>query len=337
MSIMEGTSPETGEGFFAALVKNLAKSLDMAAAWVTEYASDFQNLQTLAFWFDGRWVEGPEGGVKGTPCQVVINKGEVVFIAEEVAGEFPDDPDLVKLGLDEVAQLPPDLQAELLRVRQEGEFEPVGSAKTRKVDVRVIAATHRDLKSEVAAGRFREDLYFRLSVFPLRLPPLRERGEDVVLLAESFVEKTARRMGRRIEPVSATDRERLKTYAWPGNVRELQNVIERAVITAEDGPLNLDRALPETSAAGNTPDPPEGDSQHSRILTADQMQAMERENLLKAMISTGWRVSGETGAARLLGVPPSTLTSRLKALGLKWSKSETIQFNHEIMTTSRRS
>jgi len=624
--ILEGTSPETGEDFFAALVKSLSQSLDMAAAWVTEYAADFQNLRTLAFWFDGRWTEGMDGTVRGTPCEAVLKNGEVLFIADEVAGEFPDDPDLVKLGmtsyigipfkdnsrqvfghlavmdrrpvhdkeaalslmrifasragaelrriraeerlrqreeklsrlldtapdaiveldrslnillmnvaarnalgvkdgvpdsanlaahlseasrlhlaeviggldppgtaaspvwvpeiltavstdgttfpaeatlsradasaassfililrnindrlaaekkilslnaetqrlreeirslsnvddiigtslplmrvlkevdqvaatdatvlvcgdtgtgkeliaraihgnsrrrdgpmirvncaaipqglmeseffghekgaftgatqkregrfalahrgtifLDEVAELPLDLQAKLLRVLQEGEFEPVGGSGTRKVDVRVIAATNRDLTSEVAAGRFRQDLYFRLSVFPLLLPPLRERGDDVILLASHFARKVSRRMGRVIDPLSPAEQARLKRYAWPGNIRELQNVVERAVITARDRQLNLDRALPETSGDGRSAVSPEtsGADQASRILTADEIQTLERENLIRALTSTGWRISGKNGAARLLGIPPSTLNSRIKALGLK--------------------
>ncbi|MEJ2157902.1 MAG: sigma 54-interacting transcriptional regulator [Desulfobacteraceae bacterium] len=626
LRMMEGTSPETGEDFFAALVKNLSQSLDMAAAWVTEYVADFRELQTLAFWIDGRWIENMDmdGLVQGTPCEAVISKGEVLFVADEVAGDFPDDPDLVKLGmssyigipfkdntrqvfghlavmdrepvhdkqaalslmrifasragaelrriraeerlrqreeklarlldtapdaivevdaalnillmntaarkayglqgandegcslssylseaslqhltevigkleasqspaspvwvpevltavcndgssfpaeatlsrtdadgassyililrnindrleaeekiqalgretkrlraeirslsnvediigtslplmrvlkevdqvaatdatvliigetgtgkeliaraihgnshrrdnpmirvncaaipeglieseffghergaftgatqkregrfamadhgtifLDEVAELTLDLQAKLLRVLQEGEFEPVGSGKTRKVDVRVIAATHRDLKSEVTAGRFREDLYFRLSVFPLELPPLRKRGDDVLLLSAAFTEKAARRMGRKIDPLSPADRERLKRYEWPGNVRELQNVIERAVITATGDRLNLDRALPETASHKKRDDQPADESRLSGILTAEQFQALERDNLLRAMTASGWRVSGKDGAARLLGIPPSTLNSRLKALGLK--------------------
>ena len=622
--IMEETSPKTGEDFFAALVKNLSQCMDVAAAWVTEYVSDFSKLRTLAFWFDGQWMEGMDGVVKGTPCEVVIKKGKVLFIADEVAGEFPDDPDLVELGmtsyvgipfkdseqhvfghlavmdrrplkekrealslmrifasragaelrriraearlrqreeklsrlldtapdaivevdrflniqlmntvalkafeinsdahtglnlsnylsesstaklvelikhlsksntvvapvwvpeiltavsadgtsfpaevtlsstdsgeassfililrnindrlaaeeeirslnketerlreeirslsnvdgiigtsvplmkvlkevdqvaatdasvlifgetgtgkeliaraihdnskrhkgpmirvncaaipeglmeseffghekgaftgatqkrdgrfalahggtifLDEVAELPSDLQAKLLRVLQEGEFEPVGSTTTKSVDVRVIAATNRDLKAEVAAGRFREDLYFRLNVFPLNLPALRDRGDDVILLAQFFTEKTARRMGRSIDPLSPTDKKRLKRYMWPGNIRELQNVIERAVITAEGTRLNLDRALPETAPRGSSSEHPTTDAETESILTAVQLQELERKNLLKALSSTGWRVSGKTGAAQLLGMPPSTLNSRLKALGLK--------------------
>lgn len=189
----------------------------------------------------------------------------------------------------------------------------MGSAATCKVDVRVIAATNRDLKSEVVAGRSREDLYFRLSVFPLMLPPLRERGDDVILLASRFAQKVSRRMGCAIDPLSHADKARLKRYAWPGNVRELQNVLERAVITARGSRLNLERALPDTSGGGRPPVSPKGDGAagEARILTAEEIQTLERENLLRALTATGWRISGQNGAARLLGIPPSTLNSRL--------------------------
>src|SRR5262249_14281748 len=146
--------------------------------------------------------------------------------------------------LDEIGELPLELQGKLLRVLQEGEFEPVGSSRTRKVDVRIIAATNRDLLASVSKGGFREDLYYRLGVFPILVPPLRERGDDVLLPAGAFADRFARRRGRRIEPLSEAMGARLKAYAWPGNVRELQNVVERAVITAREGRLDLDRALP---------------------------------------------------------------------------------------------
>ncbi|MFZ1748365.1 MAG: sigma 54-interacting transcriptional regulator, partial [Nitrospirales bacterium] len=144
--------------------------------------------------------------------------------------------------LDEIGELPLDLQGKLLRVLQEGEFDPVGSSHTKKVNVRVLAATNRDLQKEVQDGKFREDLYYRLNVFPIHLPPLRERGEDVVLLANTFVQHFAQRMGRTLAPLSPDALGRLTAYHWPGNVRELQNVIERAVITAQNSQLNLDRA-----------------------------------------------------------------------------------------------
>ena len=226
--------------------------------------------------------------------------------------------------MDEVAELPADLQAKLLRVLQEGEYEPVGSSRTHKVNVRVIAATNRDLQKAVDRGEFRGDLYYRLNVFPIQLPPLRERGDDIVLLARAFVEKLARQLGRNIAPLSGEDMRRLKNYAWPGNVRELQNVIERAVITAEGGRLNFGRALPETASDGSTDMPSEHEStsvDSPTILTAAQMIDLERENLRRALTATGWQISGEKGAARLLGMPPSTLNSRLKALNLKRIRS----------------
>ena len=150
--------------------------------------------------------------------------------------------------LDEIGELPLDLQAKLLRVLQEGEFDPVGSSSTKKVNVRVLAATNRDLEQSVREGKFREDLFYRLNVFPLRVPPLRERGDDVVRLASAFARRFAAKMGRTIAPLTADCARLLTSYSWPGNVRELQNVIERAVITATDGRLNLDRALPEASS-----------------------------------------------------------------------------------------
>ncbi len=153
--------------------------------------------------------------------------------------------------LDEVGELPLDLQSKLLRVLQEGEFEPVGSSQTRKVDVRVLAATNRDIESAARAGKFREDLYYRLNVFPIQVPPLRERRGDVGPLAAGFAKKFAQRMGRSIQPLSDDCIRRLEAYRWPGNVRELQNIVERAVITSRDGRLNLDRALPQrTRRAG---------------------------------------------------------------------------------------
>jgi PAS domain S-box-containing protein len=218
--------------------------------------------------------------------------------------------------LDEVGELPLELQGKLLRVLQEGEFEPVGSSRTRRVDVRVVAATNRDLFRSVAEGRFREDLYYRLSVFPLTLPALRERGDDIVLLAEEFASQSAARMGRRVEPLSPAMAARLQAYSWPGNVRELQNVIERAVITARDGRLNLDRALP----APHEPEPRDLELRTAgpaKLLTADDFERIERENLRQALDTAGWRVAGETGAARLLGMAPSTLSARMKALGVR--------------------
>ena len=215
--------------------------------------------------------------------------------------------------LDEVGELPLELQGKLLRVLQEGEFEPVGSSRTRKVDVRVVAATNRDLRRAVAEGKFREDLYYRLSVFPLSLPPLRERGNDVLLLAESFAREFAARTGQRLAPIGPDAASTLRGYAWPGNVRELQNVVERAVITARDGKLDFARAIPTTLGGnGGTPLP-----ETSSVLTARDLARLERENLRRALEATHWQIAGEGGAAKLLGLAPSTLASRVKALRLR--------------------
>ena len=218
------------------------------------------------------------------------------------------------LFFDEVGELPLELQPKLLRVLQEGEFEPVGSSRTRKVDVRVVAATNRDLSKAVAAGAFREDLFYRLSVFPLTLPPLRERGDDVVLLAGEFARHLAARSGRQLAPLGTDDAARLRAYTWPGNIRELQNVIERAVITARDGRLNLARALPAALPDEEHDGPP---PTRTGVLTAQELARLERENLRRALEATDWQIAGESGAARLLGVPPSTLASRVKALRLR--------------------
>jgi PAS domain S-box-containing protein len=217
--------------------------------------------------------------------------------------------------LDEIGELPLDLQGKLLRVLQEGEFEPVGSSHTKKVNVRVLAATNRDLQKETQEGTFREDLYYRLNVFPIHLPPLRERGEDVVLLANTFVQHFSQRMGRPIAPLSPEALRRLTGYHWPGNVRELQNVIERAVITTKNGQLNIERAIPDkeekssSSTQRSAQDP-------STIRTIQEIQDLERQNILLALEQSGWKVSGEKGAAKLLDMNASTLTSRMKALGI---------------------
>jgi PAS domain S-box-containing protein len=212
--------------------------------------------------------------------------------------------------LDEIGDLPFDLQSKLLRVLQEGEFEPVGSSRTHKVNVRVIAATNRNLLQDVRDGKFREDLYYRLNVFPIEVPPLRERGDDVLLLAAAFVKKFSAQIGRPIESFTENCARRLRAYDWPGNVRELENVIERAVITARDGRLNLDRALPEDAIVA----PP---ASATAVLSAKELRQLERQNIARALESCEWRVAGKDGAAQLLGMSPSTLTSRIKALGIK--------------------
>jgi PAS domain S-box-containing protein len=218
--------------------------------------------------------------------------------------------------LDEVGELPLELQPKLLRVLQEGEFEAVGSSQTRKVDVRVIAATNRRLDEAIRKGIFREDLYYRLNVFPIAVPPLRERREDIPLLAERFARQYGQTIGRPAQPLTRDALRRLTSYAWPGNVRELQNVIERAVIIARDGDLALDTILPPEDVDASSP-PREASLSPSAVRTAEELRRLERETLLKALEATGWRVAGPTGAAQRLGLPASTLTSRMKALGLR--------------------
>jgi len=217
--------------------------------------------------------------------------------------------------LDEVGDLPFEMQAKLLRVLQEGEFEPVGSSHTRKVDVRVIAATNRDLAEEVAAGRFREDLFYRLHVFPIHIPPLRDRGMDVELLADCFLDCNCRRMGKPHLELTADCLRRLRSYHWPGNVRELENVIERAVIIARDGKLNLRDVLPlnnlQSPRLRKIPD------SLSAIQTKEDLREMEKATLVRALEESNWKVSGPQGAAQKLGVPPSTFSSRMKALGIQ--------------------
>ena len=221
--------------------------------------------------------------------------------------------------LDEIGELPIDLQSKLLRVLQEGEFDPVGSSQTKKVNVRVIAATNRNLQQLVKEGEFREDLYYRLSVFPIEVPPLRERGEDIHLLASTLVKRLSKNIGRKMEPLSERTIQRLLAYNWPGNIRELQNVIERAIITARDGQLNLDRALPEI---GNLKDREinfEGEKESHKIRTLQELQELERKNILRALQATDWKVSGKDGAAVILGMNSSTLSARIRALEIKRS------------------
>jgi len=208
------------------------------------------------------------------------------------------------------------LQGRLLRILQEGEFEPVGSSKTRKVDVRVIAATNRDLERAIREGRFREDLYYRLSVFPLRLPPLRERGDDVVRLAEDLIKKLSRRMGYPARPLTPADAALLRSFSWPGNVRELRNVIERAMISSAGGPLRLDRLLPEATPERVTDTATETGRPHT-ILDEQQLREIERANMVAALEQAEWRVGGEGGAASMLGISPSTFKSRMKSLGIR--------------------
>jgi transcriptional regulator with GAF, ATPase, and Fis domain len=243
-------------------------------------------------------------------------RGAFTGAAERRDGRFAR-ADGGTLFLDEVGELSLPLQVKLLRVLQEGEFEPLGGSRTRKVDVRVVAATNRDLKRAVEEGQFRGDLYFRLNVFPIRVPPLRERGNDVVLLANAFARRAAHRLGRAISRLTPLAALQLRSHDWPGNVRELQNVIERAVITSRGGELNLYRFLPNKTGQGETPPDARPNTPPARVLDASEIEALERHNMLLALEKAAWRVAGSGGAAALLGLKPSTLSSRMKALGIR--------------------
>ncbi|WP_311970517.1 sigma 54-interacting transcriptional regulator [Pseudomonas baltica] len=216
------------------------------------------------------------------------------------------------LFLDEIGEIPLDLQSKLLRVLQEGQFERVGEERTRKVDVRIVAATNRNLRHEVEAKRFREDLYFRLNVFPLQSPALRERPMDIAPLALHFLQQIGGRLNLTGRRLLQSDLERLQGYPWPGNIRELQNVIERALITSQGRDLKID--LPEVTAQpGVSP----AISATPGILTDEQIRQLERDNTLAALAQCHGKLFGKGGAAEMLGLKPTTLASRLKRLNIE--------------------
>ena len=220
--------------------------------------------------------------------------------------------------LDEIGDMPPDVQVKLLRVLQEHEFERVGGSNLIKVDVRVIAATNRELLRSVAEGTFRQDLYYRLNVFPVQLPPLRERREDIPPLVHYFVRRFSLKIGRKITRIQRETMERLASYAWPGNVRELENVIERAVILSRGIELEvaLD-VLPEITKAGAPR--PAVEEKRPEVPSPDSIDQVERNHILEVLMRTNWRIEGPEGAAALLNLNPSTLRSRMKKLGVQRS------------------
>ncbi len=219
--------------------------------------------------------------------------------------------------LDEVAEIPIESQGKLLRVLQESEFERVGDDMTRSVDVRVIAATNRDMEELMVAGKFREDLFYRLSVFPIEVPPLRERPEDVIQLARQFLEDICNDFGRTPLKLTQSQAETISAYDWPGNVRELKNVIERAVILSKGNTLRLDLSMPENHPALPETQGTQDRMAPDRILTDKQMRELQKSNIIAALDATNWKVSGEDGTAELLGVRPTMLYDRLKAFGIK--------------------
>lgn len=220
------------------------------------------------------------------------------------------------LFLDEVGEIPLELQSKLLRVLQEGEFERVGDEATRRVNVRVVAATNRNLRQEVDGGRFRLDLYYRLGVFPMEVPPLRDRKDDIPTLIAHFVRQAVLRFHIAPPSVPAREMERAQQYDWPGNVRELQNAVERAVIISHGGKLTLDlpqstRSLKKMSERAALPA-----LQADVVIPEKEWRERERANILAALRQASFRISGKGGAAELLGINAGTLASRLKALGI---------------------
>ncbi len=239
-------------------------------------------------------------------------KGSFTGALKDRAGRF-ELADGGTLFLDEVGEIPVELQGKLLRVLQEGSFERIGDEKTRKADVRIIAATNRDLSKAVSEGRFRQDLYYRLSVFPLTLPPLRDRREDIPGLTRHFVAHTARKMGAPSPDITDDMIAPFLEYSWPGNIRELQNEIERAMILSQGRPPVFG---PPASAAA-PPRPTGLESGGESVIREEDWADMQRENMVRALKLTKWRVDGPGGAAELLGLRPTTLRSRMKAMGIE--------------------
>ncbi len=237
-------------------------------------------------------------------------KGAFTGAVRDRGGRF-EAADGGTILLDEVGEIPLDLQAKLLRVLQEGEYERIGDERTRRVDVRVVAATNRDLRQEVERGRFRSDLYYRLNVFPIDVPPLRERKEDIGVLAAHFLREAGVRVGAEESSLTAANVRALEAYHWPGNARELRNVIERAVITAGEGRLRFEPLL--TSQARPRPRPR---ADEAEVFSEEEMLRFQRTNIERALEQTGGKVYGEAGAAHLLGIKPTTLASRMKKLGI---------------------
>jgi len=219
--------------------------------------------------------------------------------------------------LDEIGEIPLELQSKLLRVLQEKRYERVGEDRTRLADVRIVGATNRDLKKEVAAGHFREDLYYRLNVFPIQVPTLRERVQDIPLLAKHFVELSVKELRCPKPRLTRAGIATLQSYDWPGNIRELRNVIERAVIISRGGVLDFDLPVTNSQPAPSRLTSLEADGPVPEFFTEPELQRRERENLVIVLQKTDWKIRGPDGAAEVLGVKPTTLLSRMKKMGLR--------------------
>lgn len=243
-------------------------------------------------------------------------KGAFTGALKDRAGRF-QAADGGTLFLDEVGEIPLEMQSKLLRVLQEGEYERVGEETTRKVNVRIIAATNRKLAQEVEAKRFRQDLYYRLNVFPIEVAPLRNRKEDIPLLASMFMAHVRKKLNCTGRELTQAEVLKLQNYHWPGNVRELQNIIERAVISSRCGSVKFDLPVPQASGATlKTPIKKNGNNT-SEVLTDEDMRLRERANLESALQQTDWKIYGAGGAAELLGIKPTTLLSRIKKMGIE--------------------
>ena len=232
-------------------------------------------------------------------------KGAFTDAATQRKGRF-ELADTGTLFLDEISELPQDTQAKLLRVLQDGEFERVGGSRTFRSDVRIIAATNRDLNAEVTAGRFRADLFYRLNVYPITVPPLRKRREDIPLLVEHFIAHLAPPIGKRIERIPRPIMEQMKKYDWPGNVRELRNVLERSIITSRDSTLQLSEDLIKTPHHSS-----------AAIGSAMSLEEIQRRHIQAVLEQANGRIEGPGGAAEILQLKPSTLRHRMKKLGIK--------------------
>jgi len=247
-------------------------------------------------------------------------RGSFTGAVKDRAGRF-ETAEGGTIFLDEVGEIPLETQNKLLRILQEKRYERVGDDRTRRADVRIVAATNRDLKKAAAAGRFREDLFYRLNVFPIQVPPLRDRMDDIPLLAKHFVELSTRELKCAKPRLTRAAVTQLQSYDWPGNVRELRNVIERAVILARGAALEFDLPITGQAAPVARPNPPSdspaGSAAQPKFLTEAELERFQRDNLVAALEAANWKISGRDSAAELLGVKPTTLLSRMTKWGLK--------------------
>jgi transcriptional regulator with GAF, ATPase, and Fis domain len=271
-------------------------------------ARAIHNDSKIWFWSDKPFIKVNCAAIPSNLVESELfghERGAFTDAREQRKGRF-ELADTGTLFLDEISELSQDTQAKILRVLQEGEFERVGGTRTLKSDVRIIAATNRDLNAEVAAGRFRADLFYRINVYPITVPPLRKRREDIPLLIEHFVSQIGPDMGKKIDKIPKKVMEQLKTYDWPGNVRELRNVVERSLITSPSSTFQLADFSIEMHKSFSPPS--------NQKVSLDEIQQQHIQHILN---ETGWKINGVGGAAEILQMKPSTLRNRMKKLGIK--------------------